>query len=101
MWKIYYGNHSTYSNKDGPPWGSPIMDVQVIAVPDTVVGKRLIFSHSYYIYKDGWLGIDDAASLVLHLLKDAKIINTVRAGLSIHQENFKNIMRQAKEEGLV
>jgi hypothetical protein len=100
MWKIYYGDYSTYSDQDGPPWESPIMDVQVIAVPDSVVGKRLIFSHSYYIYKDdGWLGVDDSASLVLHLLKDVIIINTVRAGLATHQENFKDIMRQAKEDG--
>jgi len=101
-WKIYYGNGDTFSDKDGDPWESPKVDVQVIAVQDPEVGRRFMFRHSYYIYKDdGWLGVDDAASLVLHLLEDIGRIKAVRAGLIVSQEAFRAVMKTAKEDDYI
>lgn len=101
-WKIYYGNGNTFSDKDGSPWWSPKIDVQVIAVKDPEVGRRLIFGQSYYIYKDdGWLGVDDTASLVLHLLEHLDRIKAVRAGLIVSQQAFKATMKQVKKDDYI
>lgn len=56
-WKIFYGDGRTYS--DGPPEYAPKQNVQVIAVRDEVMGRRLESSEDFYIWtpeNGGWRG---------------------------------------------
>jgi len=97
-WKIYYADGWSYTDSYNP-LQIPRTGVQVIAVNDLEVGRRLIFSHSYYVFKSGeWLGVDDTTSLVLHLLKDIEHITVVLAGLIVDQKTFRECMKRAKED---
>lgn len=59
-WKIFY-QESTYSSKDGLPEHAPKRNVQVIAVQDESLGKRIERSNDYYIWTPSngkWRGVD-------------------------------------------
>lgn len=98
-WKIYYGDGSIYSDVDGILEQSPHFNVQVIVVRDSDVGRRLIFGHAWYLFKDGlWFGIDDTASLIIQFLQDADKIRAVRAGMIVSPQVFKKIFDMAKND---
>lgn len=68
-WRIYYGDGSTFSNKDGAPEDAPITNVQVIVQPHRQSGRYWQTARDYYIYwGDHWVGTDIAG--VLDFLAD-------------------------------
>ena len=98
-WIIYYGDGSTWSDMDGWPEDSPHFNVQVVVVRDQDVGRRLIFGHAWYLFKDDlWFGVDDTASLIIQFLQDADKIRAVRAGMIVSPEAFKKIFDMAKTD---
>lgn len=98
-WRIYYGDGSTYSDVDGSPEQSSHFNVQVIVVRDQDVGRRLIFGHAWYVFKDYlWFGIDDTEALIIQFLQDADKIRAVRAGMIVSPQAFKKIYAMAKND---
>jgi hypothetical protein len=59
MWRIYYGDGSTYDNLSGPVQKAPARGVQAIAMRDERVGRLVWHSKDFYWY-DGetWVGGD-------------------------------------------
>lgn len=60
-WRIYYSDGSTFSDRDGPPFEAPQLDVQVVAMH---LDGRGFINHgkdAYYWRPDiGWSGCDQA-----------------------------------------
>lgn len=58
-WRIYYGDGSTFSDRDGSPFEAPRTNVQVIASEaNTPTGFSLTHSHDAYVWRDEWNGTD-------------------------------------------
>ena len=62
-WRIYYGDGSTFSDRDGSPYDAPPTNVQCVAVksPISTEGKLLAHGkHAYYwSFGLGWVGCDE------------------------------------------
>jgi hypothetical protein len=61
VWRIYYGDDTTYDDDDGAPWDAPALGVQAIAVPDAAVGRLIWSRYDYYWWdpdEDRWIGGD-------------------------------------------
>lgn len=63
MWKIYYGDSSTFSSSDGTPQRAPGLDVQVIVIADKDHGWRTQAKDEYYVWdcrggETRWWGVD-------------------------------------------
>ena len=57
LWKIYYGDGTTYSDLDGPPELAPKRNVQVIIHSCELVGFAIERDEHYYVYlpeRGGW-----------------------------------------------
>lgn len=57
LWKIYYGDGTTFSDADGSPWDAPRLDVQFIIYKLPHNGKFLGLSGAdYYTFQNefGW-----------------------------------------------
>jgi hypothetical protein len=62
-WKVYYGDGSTFSDKDGPPSQAPTLNVQIIIVrdddPNSQLGRYPVHRFDYYWWDDPeWFGGD-------------------------------------------
>ena len=58
-WKIFYGDGSTFTDKDGRLELVPKCNVQGIAVEDDTLGRRIESSEDFYIWtpeNGGWRG---------------------------------------------
>lgn len=54
LWRIYYGDGSTYSDEDGSPYYAPKSDVQAIAVADPAVSYIVLTRADFYCYDPEW-----------------------------------------------
>lgn len=62
MWRIYYGDGTVFSSKDGSPWDAPRQNVQVIVQSDERVGWRWISGKDYFFFDEkrgGWRETDE------------------------------------------
>lgn len=60
-WAVYYGDGSRFTDEDGAPSEAPPFDVQAIAYPDETVGRVVIDSWDYYVFRESeseWFGCD-------------------------------------------
>jgi hypothetical protein len=56
-----YTTYGRYTDQDGPPERAPKRDVQVIAIEDATVGRRLLSAFDFYWWDQAsasWLGGD-------------------------------------------
>ena len=61
--KIWYGDHSTYTDQDGPAELAPKTNVQLVTIEDREHGRVICKADDFYIYDlfDGewsWQGVD-------------------------------------------
>jgi hypothetical protein len=57
MWRIYYGDGTTFDNTDGKP---PVRDVQVIIQQHPDVGWHTMCKYDYYVWwGERWQGVDE------------------------------------------
>lgn len=60
-WKVYYGNDTTFSSKQGSPSDAPVWNVQTIVQPHIEAGRFILPPYDYYIWNNNrWWGVDAA-----------------------------------------
>lgn len=90
MWRIYYGDGSTY---DGDPYFAPALDVQVIVENDP---RILVHGwHHYWYEKDQWYG-GDLFGLWDYLTRPGP--KKVIFGRTIETEDFRQLLESADND---
>lgn len=91
IWKIYYGDGSSFSNLDGEPSLAPGLNVQIIRI-----NNGTLHSKDYYLYhKDnGWFGVMGEISCLDQIINTSKIV-TVKAGRTIGNQEFHDLLLTA------
>ena len=95
MWKIYYGDGSTFSHKDGDPSDAPAWDVQVIVQLDPQTGRYNQTGDDYYVWREKWVGVDQVG-FIDYLAHECPSI--VKFGRTIGNERHKAILKKANED---
>jgi hypothetical protein len=54
VWRVYYGDGSTFSSEDGSPAAAPALDVQVIVQHRVDVGWHMQHANDFYLWRDCW-----------------------------------------------
>lgn len=97
LWRLYYGDGSTYSSDDGPPDSSPGWNVQVVVVPDARVGRKVIREFELYYFEDAaarWHGTKNVEAIIeKHCFRIA--ISGVSRGRWIGDAEFDAIVERA------
>ncbi|MHC4542934.1 MAG: hypothetical protein ACYSYL_00205 [Planctomycetota bacterium] len=115
MWRIYYGDGSTFSSNEGTNLEAPAWNVQVVAQTDRWHGRNLQAARDYYIFRDGrWIGCDlagvldhliltgcilegdeiDTGRLLMHVAREG----LVKFGRTLLSERFEAIWRVANAD---
>jgi len=59
LWKIFYGDGSTYSSDHGSAKDAPALNLQAIMFADEKVGRMILRGGDFYLYLDDvWLSVD-------------------------------------------
>lgn len=106
-WRIYYGDGSTYSDRDGDAYQAPVENVQVISQSDRSSAKGWILMHGrltqdgYYCWRSDGYGWDlhEPAGFwdyMFHFRGPKAVI----FGRTIPTDDFHKIVGRASEEGL-
>jgi hypothetical protein len=97
-WRIYYGDGSTFCDRDGDQWKAPATGVQVVAVE--IRGHvQLCHGKNVYIWRDGlWIGCDEAG--FYDYLMTPPEPKRVLFGRSIRTDSFWKIVERASKEGV-
>ncbi len=110
-WRIYYGDGSTYSDRDGSPFFAPTSDVQVIAQEDAAgpQGRILIYGDpsagrsdlGTFCWRDDGFGWDvhDTPGFYDYLF-NYRGPKAVIFGRTIPTKSFEAILARAVREGL-
>jgi len=92
LWRIYYGDGSTFSNEDGDVSQAPALDVQAIVVRHPRVGRIIVTMAHYYWYEDGeWQGGMDLFGLFDFLMRSG----LVKFGRTVSNEEFEAAFQKA------
>jgi hypothetical protein len=95
QWKVWNSKFEAFDSSQGDFEDVPGWDIQVVAVRDERVGKRLHHHADYYIMVDGeWVGVDDTG-LLDYLVNVLKI---VKVGRHIGTDLFRQILRVATDD---
>ena len=111
-WRIYYGDGSTFSDKDGSPFYARQDDVQVVVIESTSAPNGYALMHGQP-YKGMWVwkhdGLKPDTDPVWHLVDEAGLWDyllmyrgpkAVLIGRTIRNEIYWEIMSRASKEGL-
>lgn len=103
-WRIYYGDGSTYSDRDGSPFFAPTLNVQVIAQDaNTPLGRALMHGATppekgNFVWEgDGW-NICDTVGFWDYMM-NFRGPKAVIFGRSIDSDVFQAILKRAINEG--
>lgn len=101
IWKIYYGDGSTYSNEDGPPEKAPKVNAQVIILEDKSHGWSNVSGEDYYVWEDRgkgfmWWGCDRTGLDYFLFHSPGKKIALM--GRFIEDDHFDEIMKRAHQD---
>ena len=98
MWRIYYGDGSTFSDEDGSPFDAPRTGVQVIAYTNPSTGKidRLSQADFYYYEPEctdwGWWHCGPE-TMTLHLIRAKRPL--ILFGEMLPTRHFTEIEKKA------
>ena len=90
-WKIWYGDRSTFSNRDGEPQDAPGRNLQAIAQEDEQTGYSVARSNDFYWWSDGWQG-GDLFGLWDYLQEPG--LKVVKFGRTVSNREFQRILRE-------
>lgn len=92
-WKIYYGDGSTFSYKQGTPQDAPPWDVQDIIQEDPKRG--LYHQHGdFYVFREQWSAVD-FTGLIDFL---ANTGGPVKFGRTINTDRFREIRAKSDKD---
>jgi hypothetical protein len=101
-WRIYYGDDSTYSDRDGSPFDAPRTNVMVVCTETT--GSRRPFRPQYGLdhfcwhADSGWRGADWSGFMDYMMMIPGP--KAVLFGRTIRDDKFWAIVKRALAEGL-
>lgn len=106
IWRIYYGDGSTFDNTMGEPHEAPSYNVQCVATlvagyenQDKLddIGFILLHNWQYYIYRDdiGWHGCFTDFDLLDHFISFGRQIIAVKKARTIPHLDYKRIHARA------
>lgn len=100
-WRIFYGDYSTFGNRDGSPFEAPMLNVQIIN-KETPAGPRPFkaMSADHYIWREDnqWIGCDLGGLYdYLMMYRGPK---AVLWGRTLRDDLWQEIGRWANKEGL-
>ena len=111
-WRIYYGDGSTFSDRDGEPFDARPDGVQVVAIESKAAPSGVALQHGQP-YKGMWVwkhdGLDPPTEPIWHLVDEAGLWDyllmyrgpkAVLIGRTIRNEAFWALMSRASKEGL-
>jgi hypothetical protein len=94
MWKIFYGDGSTFSSTDGDLTDAPSTNVQIIVQENESTGHYNQSGSDYYIWRDDhWWGVD-----IFGLFDFLMESGLVKFGRTIESSKFTKVYRQAKDD---
>ena len=99
LWRIYYGDGSTFSNLDGEPVDAPSFDFQCVVQPDELVGRSVMAGWDWYYYRpdlNEWWG-SDLPGLLDHLLHRLPV-EAVCQGRHSYNPVYSSIIKRAQED---
>lgn len=107
-WRIYYGDGSTYSNRDGSAFDAPAENVQVIAIAlDTEKGWGLVHGGEsdrgcdvYFYRDDSWFGSDRDGHGFASYLRELGPRKVIFGRTMSDTAAFWEIVGRASREGL-
>ena len=98
MWKIYYDDKKTFTDKDGNPEEAPCRGVLVITQSCERVGRAVTHSRDYYIYSKrlgGWEGVDTFGLFDYLSHPGFKI---VKFGRTVTNEEWNEVLLRAVDD---
>lgn len=98
-WKIYYGDGSSFDERQGSPLAAPAFGVICIVFPDDLVGRIILHRHDWYYWlasEGRWSG-GDIHGLLDRLLNNLEVA-AVKQGRSVSNDTFRGIMRLADKD---
>jgi len=102
LWKIYYGDGSTFDSRQGRPEEAPSQNVCCIVYADKEHGRRIVHRWDWYYFKDGtdspvWGA--DIHGLLDQLMSDkSRAVHGVKIGRTYEDNIFRAIMQRAHED---
>lgn len=99
-WRIYYGDGTTYSDRDGGPEFAPAINVQVIAREKACPsGFGLMFGKDAYVWRGReWHGVDWLG--FMDYIQNHQGWQKILSGRSIFDEDHQAVLARAGKEGL-
>jgi hypothetical protein len=104
LWRVYYGDGSTFTNEDGPAQAAPGLGVLCIVQWDVQLRRREILHGDgprvvdwYWWEGESWL-CGDMAGLVQYLAAPGP--QKILAGRNVPNAQFRRVMRQAANDTL-
>lgn len=94
-WKIYYGDNSTYSERDGPPEDAPKRNIIAIAQANEITGHCIERGVDYYCWFGYWRGCDIFGLFDYLSMPGYKI---VLFGRWTTHEEYRDIVKRATED---
>lgn len=94
MWRIHYGDGSTFSSDDGDPFEAPRRDVQAIPYEDQATGFTVISGKDFYVLEDDdrWVSVDHFG-LWDYLVRTRRPL--VLFGRTITNEEYEQVVAEA------
>jgi hypothetical protein len=97
-WKLWYADGTTFSDKDGEPWESPVQGVVAVTQPG-VVGKDILWNESHYLHHaNGEWSAHDLLGLVDQTTSQINSLDCHRQGWDMPTRPFKDIVNRALRE---
>jgi len=97
LWRIYYGDGTTFDNTKGRPEDAPPVNVQVIIQPHRENGRQTIHSWDWYYRRDNyWYGCD-IWGLIDQLLWNN--VTAVKQGRTLSNKDFDAVIKRAIADG--
>ncbi len=98
-WCIYYGDGTTYSDKDGDAFNAPPRNAIVLAQEREEGGARVMHSKDAFVLRDGrWYGVDEMG--LWDYMMDTTGPLKVLFGRWVHDKVFDDTYQRARKEWL-
>lgn len=102
VWRLWYGDGSTYSSEDGPPEIAPGWNLQVVGQPDRTagtgnVGYLLLHGYDWYGWRldtEEWIGVAGNTAVHDMILAREPIVGWC-AGRLMPRERYQAIVAEA------
>lgn len=91
LWRIYYGDGTTFDNLDGEPADAPPWNVQAVVQRDPDVGRSISRSNDFYVWHNGQWWEMDLFGLIDYLIRTG----LVKFGRTLGNRDYAAVLDRA------